>query len=132
MYNWEFTMVHKNNLSLTKYELEIMQELWAAKIPLNLYEILAKMPRDPKPSHTSLLNLIQSMVKNDYIEQKKQGENYLYSPKAEEQYFVSKEICRISERLFGSGPLSLAMSLIENEQLDREEIEQIKKVLDAS
>ena len=114
---------------LTENELVVMKELWS-HAPLTVGEILERMNRRPKPAYTSLLTLVQAMEKKGYISHEKQGKAFAYSPKLQQQNFTKGEIRRVSERLFGSGPLSLVMNLIQTEQLSKDEVEQLRKLLE--
>jgi BlaI family transcriptional regulator, penicillinase repressor len=114
---------------LTENELSVMKELWS-QAPLTVGEILDRLNRRPKPAYTSLLTLVQAMEKKGYITHEKQGKAFAYFPKLQQQHYMKGEIKRVSERLFGSGPLSLVMNLIQTEQLSKDEVEQLKKLLE--
>ena len=114
---------------LTENEFMVMKELWAHS-PLTVAQILEKLDRQPKPAYTSLLTLVQAMEKKGYIGHHKEGKAYTYFPILKQSAFTSGEIQRMSERLFGGRSLSLLMNLIENEQLSREDVEQLKKMLE--
>lgn len=114
---------------LTENELSVMKELWS-QAPLTVGEILDRLNRRPKPAYTSLLTLVQAMEKKGYITHAKQGKAFAYTPKLQQQNYMKSEIRRVSERLFGSGPLSLVMNLIQTEQLSKDEVEQLRKILE--
>jgi BlaI family penicillinase repressor len=114
---------------MTENELAVMKQLWA-QAPLTVAEILDRVSRRPKPAYTSLMTLVQAMEKKGYIFHEKQGKAFSYYPKLHQQNFTKGEIRRVSERLFGGGPLSLVMNLIQSEQLSKEEVEQLKKLLE--
>jgi predicted transcriptional regulator len=120
-------MLRKKNLNFSEFELDLIKVLWDSSTSLTLNELFERIGKDPKPKFNVFLDLVQKMEKKNYIEQVKKGNEIAYFIRTENQSFLSKEIFRISERLFGSGPLSLVMNLFENEKLDREEIEQIRK-----
>ena len=114
---------------LTENELSVMEELWS-QAPLTVGEILDRLDRRPKPAYTSLLTLVQAMEKKGYINHEKQGKAFAYYPKLQQQNYMKGEIRRVSERLFGGGPLSLVMNLIQTEQLSKDEVEQLRKLLE--
>lgn len=122
-------MARPKHLGLTENELSVMKELWA-QAPLTVAEILERLGRRPKPAYTSLLTLVQTMEKKKYITHEKQGKAFIYYPKLQKQSYMKGEIKRISERLFESSPLSLVMNLIQTEQLSKDELKQLKKMLE--
>lgn len=114
---------------LTENELSVMKVLWTSN-PLTVSEIIEQLKRRPKPAYTSILTLVQVMEKKGYIAHEKQGKAFSYYPKLQKQNFMKGELSRISERLFGNNPLSLVMNLIQTEQLSKDDIEQLKKLLE--
>lgn len=110
-------------------ELDVMHALWASA-PLKVSEILTRLSRKSKPAYTSLLTLVQTMEKKGYIRHIKDGKAYSYFPVLKKDLFKSSEIQRITKRLFGGSSFSLAVSLIQDEDLSPSEIEELKKILE--
>lgn len=121
-------MARPRQPGLTENELDVMNILWKES-PLKVGEILDQLPRRPKPAYTSLLTLVQAMERKGYIDHVQEGKAYNYFPKLERQSFFSKEIKRISKRLFNSSPYALAVNLIQDEHLTNKEIEQLRQML---
>lgn len=113
---------------LTENELEVMQVLWK-HAPLKVAEILDYVQRIPKPAYTSLLTLVQTMEKKGYIKHKKIGKAFVYTPILQQKNFFLTEIKRVAKRLFGGSPGKLVLNLVENEQLSKSEIEELKELL---
>ncbi len=122
-------MARPKQPGLTENELAVMKQLWQ-QAPQTVGEILPRLKRSPKPAYTSLLTLIQAMEKKGYISHTKQGKAFTYSPKLQRKHYTNTEVTRISKRLFGGGPLSLVMNLIQNEHLNKSDIEKLKKILE--
>jgi BlaI family transcriptional regulator, penicillinase repressor len=113
---------------LTENELDVMKVLWG-EAPLKVSEILQRLVRRPRPAYTSLLTLIQVMEKKGYLGHVKDGKAYTYSPKLQKNRFAHSELKRVAKRLFDAGPGSLVLNLVKNEQLTKEEIEELKQLL---
>lgn len=122
-------MARPRQPGLTENELEVMRVLWD-KSPLKVGEILDLINRKSKPAYTSLLTLVQTMEKKGYIAHNKDGKAYSYFPKLQQKAFMSKEIRRVANRLFNSSPFSLVMNLVKDEHLSKQEINQLKKLLE--
>lgn len=113
---------------MTENELEVMQILWR-RSPLKVADILDLIKRDPKPAYTSLMTLVQGMEKKSYLKSLKEDKAYLYSPNMPEKKFMATEVKRMAKRLFGGSPGDLVINLVQNEQLNKAEIEALKKLL---
>lgn len=114
---------------LTENELDVMKVLWS-KGPLKVGDILEHIKRKPKPAYTSLLTLVQAMEKKGYLGHEKDGKAFIYSPFLKEKNFLSSEVKRLSTRLFGGSVASLVMNLVQDKQLSKNEIEEIRKLLE--
>ena len=113
---------------MTENELEVMQILWK-QAPLKVADILEHIKREPKPAYTSLMTLVQSMERKSYLKSLKEDKAYLYSPNIPEKKFMATEVKRTAKRLFGGSPGDLVLNLVQNEQLNKSELEALKKLL---
>jgi len=113
---------------LTENELEVMQVLWK-QAPLTVSDILNYLQRRPMPAYTSLLTLVQTMEKKGYIKHEKSGKAFTYRPVLKQEKFFISEIKRVAQRLLGGSPGKLVLNLVENEQLNRDEIEALRQLL---
>ncbi len=60
----------------------------------------------------------------------KQGREYLYYPKVGEDLCVKAESRSFLKRVFGGAVKPMFAALVENEELSREDIEELKHILD--
>lgn len=113
---------------LTENELEIMKILWKQS-PLKVSEILKFLERSPKPAYTSLLTLVQTMEKKGYIKHDKEGKAYAYMPILKQKKYLSSEIKRVVNQLFSGNAGELVLNLVKNEQLSKQDIADLKRLL---
>ena len=121
-------MARPRQPGLTENELEVMRVLWKES-PLRVADVLERVKRNPKPAYTSLLTLVQIMEKKGYVKSEKDGKAFAYSPVLQEKRFLSSEIKRMAKRLIDGSPGDLVLNLVEDEQLSREEISALKRLL---
>lgn len=122
-------MARPQQPGLTENELDVMKVLWR-EAPLKVAEILQRLNRQPKPAYTSLLTLVQTMERKGYIAHEQDGKAYAYFPKLQQKLFTDNEIKRVAKRLFNDSPFALAVNLVKAEHLSREEINQLKQLLE--
>jgi BlaI family transcriptional regulator, penicillinase repressor len=122
-------MARPRQPGLTENELEVINILWE-NAPLTVSELREVIKRKPKPAYTSLLTLVQVMEKKGYIAHEKVGKAYAYFPLLKKEKFLTREIKRVANRLFGGSPGELVLNLVEREQLSKKELASLKKLLE--
>lgn len=121
-------MSRPKHSGLTENELEVMKILWG-QAPLKVSEILYLLERIPKPAYTSLLTLVQTMEKKGYIKHDRIGKAFTYLPILKQKKYLTLEVKRIIKQLFSGNAGELVLNLVKNEQLSKQDIEDLKKLL---
>jgi BlaI family transcriptional regulator, penicillinase repressor len=114
---------------LTEHELAIMKILWKHP-PMTVSDILELWPRNPKPAYTSLLTAVRLMEDKKYLTHTKKGKAFLYSPLLQRSQYRNNQLKRFIGGLFDGNAYELAVNLIKAEELNREEIKNLKKLLE--
>ena len=108
------------NTTVSNAELEILETLWSEGRPLNAGEIRNFLNENRKWERTTVLTLIQRLLKKGVISQEKK-EVYYYAP-----CYVNAEMKSFVNKFFGGSSRSLAAALVENEDLSKEDIEELR------
>ena len=106
-------------------ELEILEALWAAGEALNANEIRARLTQKKDWERTTVLTLIRRLLDKGMIAQEKR-EVYYYSPLIERNDYVKEETKSFLNKFFKGNARNLAAALIEDENLSREDIEELR------
>ena len=106
-------------------ELEILEVLWTAGEALNANEIRARLNEKKDWERTTVLTLIRRLLDKGVITQEKQ-EVYYYSPLVERSVYVKEETKSFLNKFFKGNAKNLAAALIEDEDLSREDIEELR------
>ena len=106
-------------------ELEILEVLWTAGEALNANEIRARLNEKKAWERTTVLTLIRRLLDKGVITQEKQ-EVYYYSPLVERSAYVKEETKSFLNKFFKGNAKNLAAALIEDEDLSREDIEELR------
>lgn len=111
-------------------ELEVMKILWELRdaTSTQIVEKLAVISDwKPKTIHTLIARLV---AKEAVIAKKIDGKSYLYSPNVNEEDYKSYANKSFLQRLY-NGSLNLMLaSYVKEQKLSREEIDELKKLLD--
>lgn len=106
-------------------ELEILEVLWAAGEALNANEIRVRLNEKKDWERTTVLTLIRRLLDKGVIAQEKR-EVYYYSPCVERNNYVKEETKSFLNKFFKGNAKNLAAALIEDEDLSREDIEELR------
>ncbi|MDE6846568.1 MAG: BlaI/MecI/CopY family transcriptional regulator [Lachnospiraceae bacterium] len=106
-------------------ELEILEVLWAAGDALNANEIRTRLNKKKDWERTTVLTLIRRLLDKGVIAQEKR-EVYYYLPCVERSNYVKEETKSFLNKFFKGSAKNLAAALIEDEDLSREDIEELR------
>ena len=106
-------------------ELEILEVLWTAGKALNANEIRTRLNEKKDWERTTVLTLIRRLLDKGVITQEKQ-EVYYYSPLVERSVYVKEETKSFLNKFFKGNAKNLAAALIEDENLSRDDIEELR------
>ena len=106
-------------------ELEILEVLWSAEEALNANEIRARLNQKKNWERTTALTLIRRLLDKGVISQEKR-DVYYYPPCMERSAYVKEETKSFVNKFFRGSAKNLAAALINDEDMSREEIEELR------
>lgn len=106
-------------------ELEILEVLWSANTALNAAQIRSKLNESKNWERTTVLTLIQRLVKKNAVKQEKR-EVYYYMPLIRREEYVREETKNFVEKFFKGRSRNLAAALVDSEALTQEDIEELR------
>ena len=106
-------------------ELEILEVLWEAGEALNANEIRICLNEKRDWERTTVLTLIRRLLDKGVIAQEKR-EVYYYAPLVARSDYVKEETKSFVNKFFKGNAKNLAAALIEQEDLNREDIEELR------
>ncbi len=121
--NGGFIMERK--ISVSDAELEILEILWSADHAMNANEIRSMLNQVRSWERTTVLTLINRLLKKGVISQEKR-EVYYYLPCIERDEYVKEETRNFLEKFFKGSSKNLAAALVDSEALSREDIRELR------
>ena len=110
-------------------ELEIMNALWDAAVPLTAAALEAALPGPPR-ARTTLLTLLARLEEKGCVNREKQGRGYLYTAVLTRSEYLPAESKSVWHRLFGGSPRSFVAALAETDALTDADIDELAKYLE--
>lgn len=115
----------ETKITVSDSELEILEALWASDKALNAGEIRNILSEHKNWERTTVLTLIQRLVKKGAVAQEKR-EVYYYSPNIERQSYVQAETKSFVNKFFKGNSKNLAAALVDSEALTKKDIEELR------
>lgn len=116
---------------ISEAEWQVMLTLWRCH-PISANQIVAALeplvPWKPKTIKT----LIGRLVKKEAVGFEKAGRSHMYYPLVEKEAVIRTESKSFLNRFFGGALTPMLASLIENEAVSREDIRELKKMLNSA
>ncbi|HVU58966.1 MAG TPA: BlaI/MecI/CopY family transcriptional regulator [Puia sp.] len=114
----------------TRSELEILQVLWKHG-PSTVRQVNDTLnERKRAVQYTSTLKLMQIMVEKKILKRDESAMKHVYSAAVEEKTFKGFLLERFVDSLYDGSASSLMMQLLGNKKPSKEELGQIRKLLD--
>ena len=118
-------MKSKNDYTLTKSEMQVMNALWSAGKALDVHEVVARYD-EPRPAYTTVSTFLKILSTKGFVDYKKgNGKQYLYFPIVSRAEYTSRVMKDVKDSFFGGSASSLLRFFVENEQIDEEEIREL-------
>jgi BlaI family penicillinase repressor len=114
----------------TRSELEILQVLWkhGPSTVRSVNDTLNEQKRAVQ--YTSTLKLMQIMVEKGILIRDESAMKHIYSAAVEEKTFKGVLLDRFVDSMYDGSATSLMMQLLGNKKTSKEELDQIRKLLD--
>ncbi len=124
-------MPRKQSATLTEAELRIMDVLWQRRSG-TVQQVLEALPPKPALAYNTVLTIIRILEKKGYVGHAKDGRAHVYAPLIEREDARRSEVRHLVSRFFKNSHEQLVLNILEERGLDREELDKLKKMLDAS
>lgn len=119
-------MSKREQKTLTKLELQIMQAVWklGASTVVQVQEAL----EEPK-AYTTVQTMLNILEKKGQLKRKLRGRSYEYIAVVSEAKASRHAVRDLIDRVFGGSADELVMSLVKTRQLDRKRLEELSRQL---
>ena len=115
----------------TELELEILKVLWETS-PLPVRDVRTRLKEQAGRdlTHSSVITMLNIMVRKGYLQRKKEGKAFFFSPNVEKQGIAGGLVGDLLSRLFDDSPSQLVLNLLETADLDAEEMDELRRLID--
>ncbi len=115
-------------IKLTTVEYELMTILWGLGQG-TVRDILENLPEKRKLAYTSVSTILRILQKKQLLHYQKSGRQHVYVPKISKSCFIKDTVSEVVSELFDSNPAELAVFLLNDNNLTKEELISLKALI---
>ena len=114
----------------TALELEILKVLWEES-PLPVREVRQRLEdhADRPLTHSSVITMLNIMVRKGFLRRKKEGKAFLFTPRVEKESVTGGFVGDLVSRVFEGSPKAMVLNLLETSDLDAAELADIRRLI---
>jgi BlaI family transcriptional regulator, penicillinase repressor len=114
----------------TELELEILKILWDES-PLPVRDVRRRLEERAKRTlaHSSVITMLNIMVRKGYLGCKKIGKAFFFSPKVERKDVSGRFVGDLLGRVFDGSAAAMVLNLVETVDLDADELSELRKLI---
>ena len=119
-------MPRKKATMLTNAEHRIMEVIWA-RGSATVAEVVEAL--EGKDAYTTILTLIRILKAKGYLTSRKEGRAHVFTPAVDRNTVARKAAHQLLTKFFAGSPSELVLSFLRDEELTRDELDQIKETI---
>ena len=114
----------------TELELEILKVLWD-KSPQAARDVQQGLKRQSARdlAYSSVITMLNIMVRKKYLRRKKDGKAFLFAPKVKKQNVAGDMTNDLVSRLFDGSASAMVLNLIETADIDADELSELRRLI---
>ena len=124
-------MARKKSPTLTEAELRLMNVIWA-KGNASVGDVVEALSKRTPLAYSTVLTTLRILEDKGYLGHRKSGRAFIYYPLVDRAQARSKALRFMISRFFNNSPELLVLNLLEEEKIDPEELERLKKRIENS
>ena len=114
---------------LTDVELELMTILWRLGEG-SVASVMVELPEGRNLAYTSVSTILRILEQKQILKTRKEGRGHIYIPLLSKTDYEAKTVRHVVDSVFEGAPITLIRTLLDNVNLDDEELEDIKKIIE--
>lgn len=120
-------MPRKKSPVLTDHELRLMEVLWQCG-SATVADVVAELPPPPL-AYSTVLTTMRTLEQKGYVAHVEEGRAFVYRALIQRGDAARSAMRHLLGRFFGNSPGAMAVSLLDDTRLTREDVEQLEKIL---
>jgi predicted transcriptional regulator len=120
-------MPRKRSPVLTDHELRLMEVLWRSG-EATVAEVTAAVGRPPL-AYNTVLTTLRTLEQKGYVAHEEEGRAFVYRPTVARTQAAKSALSQLLRRFFGGSPGQLAVTLLDDRDLNEAEVAEIQEAI---
>ncbi|MEW9676785.1 BlaI/MecI/CopY family transcriptional regulator [Lentibacillus sp. L22] len=113
---------------ISESEYEVMKVVWKYE-PISTPEVVEKVSKEIDWKPNTIQTMLARLVKKKALQTTKQGRALVYTSLVQEHEYVEQKSKSFLKKFFGGTLNSMVLNFIENDQLSKEDISELREIL---
>jgi len=118
-----------SSTSLGELQYAIMRVLWDER-EASVAQVFERLPARHRRALTTIATMLTKMEKKGAVTHRSEGRQFVYAPAISEAEVQRTMVSELTERVFGGDAAALVAHLIEEQEIDRRELERLTERID--
>ena len=122
-------MPRKASPALTDAEARVMAVLWQLETA-TVGDVVAALAPGRTVSYSTVQTILRILEDKAYVAHDKVARAFIYRPLVDERQARSRALRHLATRLFNGSPSLLVMNVLHDEEMDPDELQRLKKLIE--
>jgi BlaI family penicillinase repressor len=122
-------MPRKPSPALTDAEARVMAVLWQFETA-TVGDVVAAFAPERTVSYSTVQTILRILEDKGYVAHGKVARAFIYRPVVDERQARRRALRHLATRLFNGSPSLLVMNVLHDEEMDPEELQRLKKLIE--
>jgi predicted transcriptional regulator len=122
-------MPRKPSPALTDAEARVMAVLWQLETA-TVGDVVAALAPERTVSYSTVQTILRILEDKGYVVHDKVARAFIYRPVVDERQARRRALRHLATRLFNGSPSLLVMNVLHDEEMDPEELQRLKKLIE--
>src|SRR6202171_3293315 len=123
--------LNKPKTNLTAQELEIMKVIWKLGAP-TVRQVYESMLEHRKVAYTTVMTMMNILESKGYLKKRQGDRAFVYAPSRPEKQVIRDMVREFVGRVFNGAAEPLLLHLVEDDQLSKEELDEIRRSISSN
>jgi BlaI family transcriptional regulator, penicillinase repressor len=121
-------MARRRSQTLTDGEARLMTVLWE-KQRATVADVVSALGRRRSVNYSTVNTMLRILEAKGYVAHEKSGRAFIYRPLINQKQARRKALTHLVSRLFNNSPSLLVLNVLEDEHIDPNELETLKRLM---
>jgi predicted transcriptional regulator len=122
-------MPRKASPALTDAEARVMAVIWQLETA-TVGDVVAALTPERTVSYSTVQTILRILEDKGYVAHDKVARAFIYRPVVDERQARRRALRHLATRLFNGSPSLLVMNVLHDEEMDPEELQRLKKLIE--